>query len=177
LPTLGSVGDFYLDRQNFVLYGPKLSATDWGAGLQLQGRDGNANVKSFIKENFVIDGENFSLEIPAITQDIINTGAVLAYVRTAVDARSNIWNFFPADIRYYIDTLSYISSVRLQYFSSGSIHFATDPQMWSYLPPLSFRIIVIEGQDGASGQSGQILHLKGRPVDFATIRTLYGLRD
>jgi len=172
--SLGAVGDFYLDRQNFVLYGPKLTDNNWGVGLQLQGKDGNANVKSFIIENFMIDGPTFNLEIPAITEQIINTGAVLAYVRTAVDARSHIWNFFPADIQYYIDAYSYTATIRLQYFMSGGLYFVTDPQMWSFLPPLSFRVIVIEGKDGANEL---ILNLKRHPVDFAKIRNLYRLVD
>jgi len=46
--NLGSVGDFYLDTQNNLLYGPKLDATDWNgpdgqtlmAGVSLVGPAG-----------------------------------------------------------------------------------------------------------------------------------------
>ncbi len=49
-PSLGKTGDYYLDKINYLLYGPK-SGSGWGAPVNLrgpagpQGPEGNANVK------------------------------------------------------------------------------------------------------------------------------------
>lgn len=46
----GKVGDFYIDKSSGVLYGPKASV--WpSVGLELKGRDGNANVRSYVFSN------------------------------------------------------------------------------------------------------------------------------
>ena len=45
--SLGKEGDYYLDKTNKLLYGPK-SGTNWGAGLELKG---TANVRSYIFNN------------------------------------------------------------------------------------------------------------------------------
>jgi len=47
--TQGTVGDFYLDKAACYLYGPK--TTSWGPALELKGKDGNANVRSYIFTN------------------------------------------------------------------------------------------------------------------------------
>lgn len=44
---LGVVGDYYLDKDNHDLYGPKTS-DGWGSPLNLKGADGNANVTRYI---------------------------------------------------------------------------------------------------------------------------------
>lgn len=41
--TLGATGDYYLDKSNYMLYGPKI-ASGWGAAVSLQGPAGTANV-------------------------------------------------------------------------------------------------------------------------------------
>jgi len=45
--TLGVVDDYYLDKSNYELYGPKTS-NGWGTPLNLKGADGNANVTRYL---------------------------------------------------------------------------------------------------------------------------------
>lgn len=45
--SLGVVGDYYLDKSSYELYGPKTS-DGWGTPLNLKGADGNANVTRYI---------------------------------------------------------------------------------------------------------------------------------
>lgn len=93
--TDGEVGDFYLDKTTYTLYGPKSDRSAsfppdyWGAGLMLKGADGNANVRTF---NYIVDvdswtlggggaGEeiNYSLPMTQLTQDVFDNGIVLVY--------------------------------------------------------------------------------------------------
>lgn len=95
---LGNGGDYYLDKTNSVLYGPKASMLElgspesawWGAGLELKGADGNANVKSYlfsVVENEWILTEDktklYAYELSSLsylmTDDIIESGVVLVY--------------------------------------------------------------------------------------------------
>lgn len=57
--TLGKAGDYYLDKNSYLLYGPK-TENSWGAGLLLRGKDGingvdgkdgNANVRTYMFSN------------------------------------------------------------------------------------------------------------------------------
>lgn len=101
----GDHGDFYLDTETAILYGPKnnrglvLGATGWGAGLELKGADGNANVKSYVfsiveglwilteaKDRLYIYDERMPL-YDKITDDIIESGVVLIY-RIAANNRA-----------------------------------------------------------------------------------------
>jgi len=43
----GVVGDYYLDKSNYDLYGPKTD-NGWGSPINLKGADGNANVTRYI---------------------------------------------------------------------------------------------------------------------------------
>ncbi|WP_138430472.1 collagen-like protein [Fodinibius saliphilus] len=45
--SLGENGDFYLDKSNYNMYGPKTSQ-GWGTAVNLKGADGNANVTRYI---------------------------------------------------------------------------------------------------------------------------------
>lgn len=99
--TIGNTGDFYLDKTNSVLYGPAVTDdegdTTWGAGLELKGADGNANVKSYlfgVYENaWILSTENDKLYAyedyislyDKLTDDIIESGVVLIYRITSND--------------------------------------------------------------------------------------------
>ncbi len=84
----GVDGDFYLDTDDILLYGPKTSNA-WGAGLELKGADGNANVKTYALTILTSDWEEDTytgstiftrkVEFPALTSDIHKNGAVLIY--------------------------------------------------------------------------------------------------
>ncbi|MDZ7682283.1 MAG: hypothetical protein U5J63_11380 [Fodinibius sp.] len=63
--SLGKVGDYYLDKSSYELYGPKTSS-GWGTPISLKGADGNANVTRYI-----FPGYDFS-SLPLITLNIDN---------------------------------------------------------------------------------------------------------
>lgn len=60
---LGDTGDFYLDKANFDLYGPKSAPPpngqlgSWGSPINIRGADGNANVTRYI-----FSGHDFSVD-------------------------------------------------------------------------------------------------------------------
>lgn len=97
--TTGAVGDFYLDKVNTLLYGPKPTSTNWGPALLLKGKDGNANVKAYVITNpydylnpyamgafDILFGGNFDL-----TASVQNNHLISVYVK----GTDNSW--FPAN--------------------------------------------------------------------------------
>jgi len=105
--SLGAIGDYYLDKSDYMLYGPK-TATGWGSPISLQGPqgpigpqgpEGNANVKvdTFTVANAQwLYNSQYSMETSpgsyveyftryydrtesTITQDILTSGMVLVY--------------------------------------------------------------------------------------------------
>lgn len=62
--SLGMEGDYYLDQDNYQLYGPK-SSSDWGSPINLKGEDGNANVTVYR-----FDGPGFTDANPDTTYSI-----------------------------------------------------------------------------------------------------------
>ncbi|MBB6109081.1 hypothetical protein HDF23_001824 [Mucilaginibacter lappiensis] len=130
-PSLGNNGDYYLDKINYLLYGPK-SGSGWGAPVNLrgpagpQGPEGNANVKV---DTFTVKSEdwrytddsnnNYYYEIDAnsyykvkcvehsnslITASLLNTGLVLVYFQTDTNANGFQWQPLPYS---YISAFSY----------------------------------------------------------------------
>ncbi len=95
LPEGFNEGDFFLDTDDYLLYGPLKEgngATAWGPGLQLKGADGNANVQTFKLEvdeakwayfqnttTNVYKTKTYSTTFSALTQNIVENGAVLIY--------------------------------------------------------------------------------------------------
>lgn len=92
----GNIGDYYLDKETYTLYGPKAGLPgmkpSWGAGLALKGADGNANVRTFKytvmfeewTEHYNTPGENYKylsndLAFPALTNNVYENGIVLVY--------------------------------------------------------------------------------------------------
>ncbi|MUP36455.1 collagen-like triple helix repeat-containing protein [Labilibaculum euxinus] len=102
--TIGNTGDFYLDKATCVLYGPAVTDeegdTTWGAGLELKGADGNANVKTFKYTASVSNWTVYSniatsftktiiddIDFPALNQDVYENGIVLVYWKDANSIR------------------------------------------------------------------------------------------
>lgn len=173
--SLGAIGDFYLDKQNLLLYGPKLTATNWGAGLLLGGGGANPNVKSWVAKRVPIDNY-FNVNIPALTNDIFNNGAVVVYGNGSDAPDSTVaWKFFPflhsvtnplgLTIRYEIRTLA---------FQNGFVRFMVDdglnevPGVFSGIT-VNIRIVLIQGTSGGI--------LKAKPVGFDELQSIYNLRD
>jgi hypothetical protein len=67
---LGSTNDYYLDKDSYSLYGPKLDA-GWGIGVSLKGPAGNAD-NSALKVGYIT--------AKMITTNTLNSGVVLVYL-------------------------------------------------------------------------------------------------
>lgn len=86
--SLGEVGDYYLDRTNYDLYGPKFTLLNtnsaiWGTPINLKGADGadgNANVTRYLYPGFDFNG----------TQIYEGTSRYLA-MPSETDMRESIW--------------------------------------------------------------------------------------
>lgn len=112
----GMTGDYYLDKTNYRLYGPKTSS-GWGSPISLQGPagpqgpEGNANVKTDV---FTIGGSDwlwnsqYVFETSSssyteyftryyvrnnntITQDVLDNGLVLVYFTPSPQNNPNQW--------------------------------------------------------------------------------------
>ena len=84
--TIGDEGDYYLDTENYHLYGPK-TGSSWGSFLNLQGPPGTANVRysQWLERTWnVLDNPNWKqmgIDEPAITEEFLNTGVIMIYVK------------------------------------------------------------------------------------------------
>ncbi|MGM0546122.1 MAG: hypothetical protein ACQEST_05310 [Bacteroidota bacterium] len=75
--SLGTVGDYYLDKTNYDLYGPKTKpnkvSDGWGNPLNLKGADGSDNVTRYIYPNSIdftsTYNKSFSLNAIGINSD------------------------------------------------------------------------------------------------------------
>ena len=56
--AMGKVGDYYLDKSSFNLYGPKTDS-GWGSPLNIKGADGNANVTRYIFSGYDFSSDDF----------------------------------------------------------------------------------------------------------------------
>lgn len=125
-PSLGKIGDYYLDKTSYLLYGPK-SGSGWGAPVNLrgpagsQGPAGNANViiDTFtVKTNdwrFRTDDGNYYLYTlgptlytytkcferynSQLTPTLLNNGLVLVYFRP--DPYTNTLRWEPLPFLYH----------------------------------------------------------------------------
>ncbi|MEQ8910292.1 MAG: hypothetical protein RIC95_13925 [Vicingaceae bacterium] len=108
------------------------------------GVDGNANVSSSLTvSSWTYDDPSWvaNLSIPAITQDIVNTGAVLAYIKTQD-------TFYQIPITFY-QTSTYSTSVEVETKLGGVSIYWTDSDRTTPVNPGSqtFKIIVIASSD------------------------------
>lgn len=122
--TIGVSGDFYLDKTNFRLYGPKVGTT-WGTPISLQGPAGpagpqgpagNANVKTDVftvpAASWASSSTGYMLETGSggyteyfmqgyvrsnntITQDVLDNGMVLVYFTPSPTYNANQWAPLP----------------------------------------------------------------------------------
>lgn len=93
LSSMGNLGDFYFDRTNDSLYGPK-NSNGWTFGVSLRGSQGPAGSANVIYYNWTAflstswgalnndlhDRPYAPINMPAITAAIFNQGVVLTYI-------------------------------------------------------------------------------------------------
>lgn len=100
---LGEEGDYYLDRDNHDLYGPKTSS-GWGSPLNLKGADGNANVTRYIYpgHDFEADYQVTFLIGGLESEQEMRENAWLVYIKDRIDTYHHI----PGEIRGNAGTMN-----------------------------------------------------------------------
>jgi len=183
--TIGTTGDYYLDKTNYLLYGPK-TASGWGVPVNLQGPQGpmgNANVKV---DTFSVGGSQwlwnsqymfetspgsyteyftryYTRTNNTITQDVLDNGLVLVYFTPSPLNNPNQW----APLPYQFDssfgfTYNYVyvtalGQVTLHYFFIQTSTTATLPTLSTYNDEVrKFKIVTITGQTGTFMQQHHI---------------------
>lgn len=111
--------------------GDKGDKGDTGAAGQ-DGQDGNANVTSYVFENRSVSLTGYTVfNIPAITQNVVNTGLVLGFMRST--GSGNAWFTMPFQEDDRRTSLAYFTTgmvfVKSNYNSSG----------------IDFRFVVVPG--------------------------------
>lgn len=87
----GSIGDFYLDKVNYNMYGPKTNQ-GWGTPINLKGADGNANVTRYI-----YPGHDFGSD---------NKGQLTVYdLNNQQEMNQSAWLLYLVDTQTYSDVL------------------------------------------------------------------------
>lgn len=115
--SLGIVGDYYLDKDNYHLYGPKTSS-GWGSPLNLKGADGNANVTRYL-----FPGHDFS--------SVPHTFLEIQDVESSEEMKQSSWHVYLRDgsTYYHIPGVvnpDYLFSVSHYYLSNGTMSFTID---------------------------------------------------
>lgn len=76
----GANGDFYLDKDNYDMYGPKTDQ-GWGTGINLKGAEGNANVTRYIFPGYDFSTDTYNpLNIPIASETEMKQSAWLYYL-------------------------------------------------------------------------------------------------
>jgi hypothetical protein len=105
------------------------------------GRDGNANVVSttFTISNWTFNNPSYvgTQSIPAITQEILNNGAVLAYVKVGD-------NYSQVPLTFY-QSNTFSSSIEVAHGLGSISFFFTDSDLIQPVTPgpLTFKVVVI----------------------------------
>ncbi|WP_421811061.1 collagen-like triple helix repeat-containing protein [Flagellimonas sp.] len=128
------------------------------------GEDGNANVRSYLFEDQSFIAGEVPFDLPAITQDILDNGVVLSYLRPQ---GANFWYGIP----YYYQS----SSLTVYGIFPGTVRLSSTFDVTSY----DFRFVVIEGADGSASKATNVeQELKQAGVDvsdFYQVADYYGL--
>lgn len=184
--SLGSIGDFYLDKSSYLLYGPKTN-TGWGVAINLRGPAGSANV---IYSDWVIattwvpatifNTYHLYYDIAAsnLTQIVLDQGMVIVYGKMN-GYNPIIWpvdnvGVLPIILNYkltaggitYTDTWSAITSLR-----KIRIDFVNNENYYTSISSShSFRYVIIPGGVHASAK-----HLNLH--DYAEVKRTFHLID
>lgn len=120
----GSVGDFYLDKDNYDMYGPKTDQ-GWGSPINLKGADGNANVTRYI-----FPGHDFSSEssvtpfIYSVTNTQFRNSAWLVYLANDRGLNNSTFRYYPIPgegvYTYFSVSMGNINDNRAAFFIEAS---------------------------------------------------------
>ncbi len=107
----------------------------------IPGQDGNANVTSYLFKNVVLeDGISEPFDAPAVTEDILNNGAVLGYMRGVNTIEWYPLPFLVGDVHISIYAII-----------EGALVISSNTQT----NPLDLRIVVIKGNPENGGKSSE----------------------
>ena len=188
--ALGSNGDFYLDKSNYLLYGPKADA-GWGTAVNLRGPAGPAGSANVIyadwikptayKKDTVFETYHFYYDIAAskITQAILDNGTVIVYARlngynTLIWPVNNV-AALPIILNYkfatggitYTDTWSAITSV-----GKIRIDFVNNNNFYNNIATThSFRYVIIPG----GMHTASVTHTNFN--NYAEVKQVFNLTD
>jgi len=149
---IGNIGDFYIDLNDFTLYGPKYSNTDWGmSGIMLRGingtngtdgRDGidgkdgkDANVRTYIISN---PWNYYYTDVPtmglfrfiiqgnfSITQQEADYGLVLVYMECSWSENSTSWLMAGTNLGSFTSNFISASEVVENYGTVNGVYLTT----------------------------------------------------
>lgn len=183
--TTGTIGDYYFDNKTDSLYGPKSNA-GWGTAVSLrgaqgftgpQGAKGDTGTANVIYYNWVgFDESNwttyasgtifrsYTIPIPPLTADILNTGVVLVYVQFQVPVATVAQNTFQAPGMFtnvespkgFEDYLGLsMAAGQFTFTNQTAVYLAGDPGALYFNSTSStgyaYRIIIIPGGVAATG--------------------------
>jgi hypothetical protein len=172
--SLGVVGDYYLDKDSFDLYGPKTDS-GWGTPINLKG---TANViysawtgfDSAVRDT-TIDSSNLKIadiDAPQITQEILDEGVVNVYMDFSADVYPLPYTSYAGGIGNTIDFLPRLNLIHITRFAfdnSASVGFASS---------LEFRYVIIPG--GVAAKS-KISKNQIREMSYDEVKKRFGIRD
>ena len=148
LISVGNPGDYYLDKENYLLYGPKTQFKGWGTAVSLRLPEGTANViysawkyATNVRDTN-IDNSNLKaadLAAPELTTDVLNTGMTQVYMdygggpivlpfTTYSATKLNVFSYFPRQGHFVI--------TRFAADNSNSLNLS---------PYLLYRYVIIPG--------------------------------
>ncbi|HLR31100.1 MAG TPA: hypothetical protein VK074_01340 [Fodinibius sp.] len=175
--VMGTTGDYYLNKANFELYGPKnpKKKNNWGTPINLKGT-ANVMYSSWIKptkwEKDVTYGDHiryFDIAANAITQDVLDKGVVNVYV-DLIGGPIYQLPVVPAG-----DFLRFYFELTLQNLSIGYLdpdNTGTDPGAI----PLDnkFRYVIIPG--GVAAKS-KLSTEQIKKMPYQEVKQRFGIRD
>jgi hypothetical protein len=173
--NFGNIGDYYLDKSTYLLYGPK-TASGWGTPIQVQAPSSTSGVQT---DQFSIGGvswlwnsqyvfetstgsytEYFTRYYTrlnnSVTQNVLDYGMVLVYFTPSPVNNPNQWEPLP----YQFDssfgfTYNYVyvtapGQVTLHYFFIETDPTATLPTLSTYNDEVrKFKIVTVSGTTGS----------------------------
>jgi len=101
--SLGQISDFYLDKSNYDMYGPKTDQ-GWGSPINLKGADGNANVTRYmLPSHDFYATPNVIKQIDNVTRIEMIESAWLVYLIGPGDSRIPVPGFgYGGDEKYSV---------------------------------------------------------------------------
>jgi hypothetical protein len=181
--ALGNVGDFYLDKVQYMLYGPK-TATGWGPAVSLRGPAGTANViysgwnaLTNLRDSTTYYGAKVlfgDMPAPALTQSVLDNGAFMVYHQDfgdnplTQDPLPYVFFSYGNQITYTISFIAHLGVFTLSYSQSddglvSGYAFLTEG--------VQYRYVIIPG--GQSIGLNQHVNLK----DYEAVRKFYRIPD